>query len=671
MIQDCNIPCKYSAHVLEFDDGTKLEGIDPGIRTPFGQPFVITSYSDEGPFTNPIADALLFDEEEPTQYGCQICGHYADQEDIIKLFCDDINPLKGIDKRPEREVVTVESEVKPFKQFLNEAREKKTFDTFMTYLMNQDGRCSADGGDHTFYCLKLNDDNFDFDGYDKFKEQIEKEGLYDWSWVAGIIPNKNLKDGKVPVSWLPIFGDSNRYVTKWLQNGTPSSAVAEVFRDRRMKVKDRIDYFAIPAEEQLSLNTLKEELEKIGLPCRIGNNRKGDFIETNLEFSQEACMRMHEIPVSSGYKIVWLIRNKFVINKHKFNSVQKVVDYFKENKELYEILEAKEINKKKEFGMKKLTEAMLVLERAGLLVEEYPGEGYKKPVLQMLQEIEDNDRDLGKLVDFIIKDKWSDIQKAFNDASSEFLEIKSDTSYRGDKYYAAWFKEGFAQNSRDARGYGRYIFSKVSKLAGIPIKFSKEGGARKRGAWTQAWCIDFNILTNDDGSYDLKAIAEVVGNDDKYWEILDELYAHRKDRHVSHTPSEEEKSIESARETSTLKALNSISRAPMTKKDWERFNSSTIGRQLGTLDNLSEEKLNSRKHAILLMMAKKYDGSIGDDDIYFGNERVSITKVSRFLRRCGISIPDARTYRELGSIILGRLREIRDYFKDELEVLEQ
>ena len=55
---------------------------------------------------------------------------------------------------------------------LVEKREKKTFDTFMTYLMDQNGRCSADGGDHTFYCLKLNDENFDFNGYDKFKEQI-------------------------------------------------------------------------------------------------------------------------------------------------------------------------------------------------------------------------------------------------------------------------------------------------------------------------------------------------------------------------------------------------------------------------------------------------------------------------------------------------------------------
>lgn len=312
---------------------------------------------------------------------------------------------------------------------------------------------------------------------------------------------------------------------------------------------------------------------------------------------------------------------------------------------------------------------MFILERAGLLVEAYPGEGYKRPVLQMLQEIEENDKDLGKLVDSIIKDKWGEICKAFNDTTSDFIEIKSDKSYRGDIYYAAWFKEGFAQNNREARSNGRAVFANVSKRAGIPIKFSKEGGVRKRGWWDR-WCIDFNILTKDDGSYDLRSIAEVVGNDDKYWEILDNLYAHMKDRHVSHTPSEEEKNIESARETSIIRALNSISRAPLTKKDWERFNSSTIGRQLATLDKLGDDKINSRKHAILLMMAKKYHGAISDE-IDFGDEEVSMTKVSRFLRSCGISIPNASSYSEYGSILLGRLGEIRDYFKDELEVLEE
>ena len=230
-----------------------------------------------------------------------------------------------------------------------EKREKKNINTFVDYLLDEcNGKCSADGGDNTFYCLELNDKNFDFTGLEGFKSQIEEEGIYDRCWYAGLIPNSELDkhDGKVPANWLPIFGNPDRYVTKWLKNTSSYGAIEDALRDRSMKLRSRIDYFAIPAEEQLSLNALKEGLEKIGLPCCIRSNRKGDFLETNLEFSQEACKRMHDIPVSGGYKIVWLIRNKFVINKHKFSSVQKVVDYFKENKDLYEILEAKEVIEK-------------------------------------------------------------------------------------------------------------------------------------------------------------------------------------------------------------------------------------------------------------------------------------------------------------------------------------
>ena len=356
MLKSVNMPCTYSSNHLRFPDGTDFTGFTPGIRGTAD--FVVTVIEDDENFKIPGSDLL---GRPPRYTKCRVQGHYADEspDQLVSLFCDDLGPLAGVDQAPERvDVVSGQpsestaDRVRDARALLESAgflitEAKKTFDTFMTYLMTQDGRCSADGGDSTFHCLKLNDENFDFADWKEFREQIEKEGLYDWSWVAGLIPNKNLKDGKVPVSWLPIFGDPNRYVTKWLRNGTPSGAVEEVFRDRRMKVKDRIDYFAIPAEEQLSLNTLKEELEKIGLPCRIRNHyRKGDFLETNLEFSQEDCNRWHDIPVSSGYKIVWLIRNKFVINKHKFNSVQKVVDYFKENKDLYELAEANEIIKK-------------------------------------------------------------------------------------------------------------------------------------------------------------------------------------------------------------------------------------------------------------------------------------------------------------------------------------
>jgi hypothetical protein len=69
------------------------------------------------------------------------------------------------------------------------------------------------------------------------------------------------------------------------------------------------------------------------------------------------------------------------------------------------------------------------------------------------------------------------------------------------------------------------------------------------------------------------------------------------------------------------------------------------------------------------MMAKKYDGT--GEEVHFGSEALSMSKVSSFLRRCGFYIAKAYTYRQLGDIIDERMREIRRYFRDELEVLEQ
>lgn len=367
MLKNVNMPCIYSSNHLRFPDGTDFTGFTPGIRGT--SDFVVRVIEDEGNFKIPGSDYF---GDPPRFTKCRIQGHYADKspDQLVSLFCDDLGPLAGIDQAPERVDVVSGQPYESTADKLRDARAllesagfliseaKKTFDTFMTYLMSQDGRCSADGGDHTFYCLKLNDDNFSFDAYRELKEQIEKEGLYDRSWVAGIIPNKELErtGGKVPVSWLPIFGRRDKYETKWLRNGTPTAAVEEVLRDRRMALKKRIDYFAVPAEEALSLNDLNSALEEqLNLPCKIKNNyKKGDFLETTLDFSREECEKFGSIPTSSGYYIVWLINNKFVINKKKFGSVEKVVDFFKENKEY----------------RAKLGEAKEVLKRAGIQLNE-------------------------------------------------------------------------------------------------------------------------------------------------------------------------------------------------------------------------------------------------------------------------------------------------------------
>ena len=360
MLKNVNMPCTYSSNHLRFPDGTDFTGFTPGIRGTAA--FVVRTIENDGNFKIPGSDFF----GDPAKFvKCRIQGHYADKspDQLVSLFCDDLGPLAGIDQSPERvEVVSgqpsesKEDKVRDAKALLESAgflitEAKKTFDTFMTYLMSQDGKCSADGGDHTFYCLKLNDDNFSFEAYQEFKKQIEAEGLYDRSWVAGIIPNKELErtGGKVPVSWLPIFGRRDKYETKWLRNGTPSSAVSEVLADRRMALKKRIDYFTVPADEALSLNDLKAALEsEVDLPCKIKNNyKKGDFLETTLDFSREECEKFGSIPTSSGYYIVWLINNKFVINKRKFGSVEKVVNFFKENKEYRsQVGEAKEVLKR-------------------------------------------------------------------------------------------------------------------------------------------------------------------------------------------------------------------------------------------------------------------------------------------------------------------------------------
>lgn len=385
MLKNVNMPCTYSSNHLRFPDGTDFTGFTPGIRGTAA--FVVRTIENDGNFKVPGSD--LFGD--PAKFvKCRIQGHYADKspDQLVSLFCDDLGPLAGIDQAPERvEVVSGQpsestaDRVRDAKALLESAgflitEAKKTFDTFMTYLMSRDGKCSADGGDHTFYCLKLNDENFSFDAYKEFKEQIEKEGLYDRSWVAGIIPNKELErtGGKVPVSWLPIFGRRDKYETKWLKNGTPTAAVEEVLRDRRMALKKRIDYFTVPAEEALSLNDLKSALEsQLDLPCNIkSSHRRGDFLETTLDFTPEECEKLGSIPTSSGYYIVWLINNKFVIHERKYGSVEKVVNFFRENKEY----------------RAQLGEAKEVLKRAGIQINE-SGNYRHEIAMQITQLLDD------------------------------------------------------------------------------------------------------------------------------------------------------------------------------------------------------------------------------------------------------------------------------------------
>ena len=302
---------------------------------------------------------------------------------------------------------------------------------------------------------------------------------------------------------------------------------------------------------------------------------------------------------------------------------------------------------------------MFILERAGILVEEYPGKGYNKPIKQMIEEISKEGK-LSELRDRLVAAVSRDLHKVL---PMHMSGIHSDT------WTANTINLGSGpSNQKEAKEKAREVFEHARATTGVPVYLRKYHPVGRNGYGD--WLAYFNVFSDDYGNTKIEDIASLLTNNDEYWEILDDVYTKRTNKTVKHEPSEEEKNVIHARETSTLKALNRISRSPLTKKDWERFNTSTIGRQLATLGNLSEEKLNSRKHAILLMMAKKFRGAY-EGVIDFGNEEVESTKVSRFLRWCGINIPSSYSYREFRSILQQRLEEVKDYFKDELEVLEQ
>lgn len=305
---------------------------------------------------------------------------------------------------------------------------------------------------------------------------------------------------------------------------------------------------------------------------------------------------------------------------------------------------------------------MFVLEKAGILVEAYPGKGYNKPIKQMIDEISKAGK-LSELRDRLIKGVATTLEKVI----PMYMDgIHSDTRL------ANTINIGIGpSNQREAKEKAREILDQAREKTGVPVYLRKYHPVGMNGSGE--WLAYFNLFSDDYGNCKIEDIASLLTNNDEYWEILDDIYTKRTNKFVNHEPSKEEKLVSSARNSNTLVLLNRITRATMTKKDWERFSSSTIGRQLAALYSLGDDKIPSRKHAILLMVAKKYVG-IDGRGIDFGNETVDVYKIKDFLRSCGFLLPNGGSYQEtqkLISEIRDYIEEIRDYFSDELEVLEQ
>lgn len=333
MIKNLNLSGTYSGHTLRFPDGRELVDLSPGIRGT--STFIVTQVENDGKFK-----LRTIPGSEERYSTCRITGHYPGRESQpTYIYCNDVNPLLGVDKAPERQPVTVgeplgEAKFQAAKRLLESSgyllESRKNLDTFLSYLEQNNGVVPMDEGKNLFIVKRLNADNYDFSGYNRFLEQIKSEGLYDRVYVGTIVPTYYLKDGKVPVNLLPIFGRSDRYETKWLMNYSVRDAVSDVMSERRIGLKSRLDYFKIPADEALSLNDLGEKLRAANIPASVGHSRKGDYLETNTEFTKEECDKWHSIPTGRGTLIVWLKNNKFVIDKSRFSTVEKAFDFIQQ-----------------------------------------------------------------------------------------------------------------------------------------------------------------------------------------------------------------------------------------------------------------------------------------------------------------------------------------------------
>ncbi len=97
--------------------------------------------------------------------------------------------------------------------------------------LNYDVPIDEDGSDH-FIVVSVDKEHI-HDMTDKFEEQLKQEGKY--GWFVAIITARE----QITMDCLPIFGNPNSYITKWLFP-TQDDAITNILRDRSINLYKRI-----------------------------------------------------------------------------------------------------------------------------------------------------------------------------------------------------------------------------------------------------------------------------------------------------------------------------------------------------------------------------------------------------------------------------------------------
>lgn len=114
---------------------------------------------------------------------------------------------------------------------------KLTKKSFKQQVLNEGSITIDNDGEYIFVVTQINDKNFK-DISPKFKQQLENEGKYN-SWIGFITYNE---EGPYSTNMLPIFGDPNKYVTKWFKN-TPEEAIDQDLNSRSMGLLKRANEY--------------------------------------------------------------------------------------------------------------------------------------------------------------------------------------------------------------------------------------------------------------------------------------------------------------------------------------------------------------------------------------------------------------------------------------------
>lgn len=109
----------------------------------------------------------------------------------------------------------------------------------------------CDSGKNFYFLVPVDDKHIKMTP--KFKKQLKDEGLYGNTFIGGMTDKAELP---IDMMWLPIYGDPNRYVTKWLSHSFNSCFDSDL-RDRGRGLSRRLDIDKISGDKKFTESVVK------------------------------------------------------------------------------------------------------------------------------------------------------------------------------------------------------------------------------------------------------------------------------------------------------------------------------------------------------------------------------------------------------------------------------